>query len=241
MTSPVDLDGKLSLHPGCASALMRVGHEGAPVIVIDNFLKHPDAVVEYAARCSTFEGVSDTYYPGVRALLPAIYCFAVRAFLGELVADTFDLRRSAIIGELGHLSLVTTRPADLSVLQRMPHIDSPSPKQIAVLHYLCESVKCGTSFYRHRRSGFESIDLSRAQTYRRAIAEDLNRHGAPPARYLCGDDAMFDRIGGFEAAFNRVLIYRSNCLHSADISADFHFDADPRTGRLTANTFFYYR
>ena len=32
---------------------------------------------------------------------------------------------------------------------------------------------------------------------------------------------MFERIGGFAAAFNRVLIYRSFCLHSADIPADF--------------------
>lgn len=221
--------------------MTRVGHEGAPVIVIDNFLKHPDVMVEYAALCSTFEGVSDTFYPGVRAPLPSIYCFAVRAFLGELVADTLELRRSAVAGELGHLSLVTTRPAQLGVLQRMPHIDSSSPKQVAVLHYLCEPAQGGTSFYRHRRTGFESIDPGRAQTYQIAIAEDLNRFGTPPARYLRGDDALFERITGFEAVFNRVLIYRSFCLHSADISPDFRFDADPRTGRLTANTFFYYR
>jgi hypothetical protein len=241
MTSPVDLNGKLSLHPGFVSTVTRVGHESAPVIVVDNFLKHPDVVVEYAALCSTFEGVSDTFYPGVRAPLPSIYCFAVRAFLGELVADTFDLRRSAVAGELGHLSLVTTRPAQLGVLQRMPHIDSSSPKQLAVLHYLCERAHGGTSFYRHRRTGFETIGPGRAQAYQQALVEDLNHFGAPPAGYLCGDDAMFDRIAGFEAAFNRVLIYRSYSLHSADIPADFHFGADPRTGRLTANTFFYYR
>jgi hypothetical protein len=240
MPSPVDLNGKLSLHPGFVSTVTRVGHEGAPVIVIDNFLQYPDVMVDYAVS-STFEGVSDTFYPGVRAPLPSIYCFAVRAFLGELVADAFDLRASAVAGELGHLSLVTTRPAQLGLMQRMPHIDSSSPKQIAVLHYLCEQAKGGTSFYRHRRTGFESVDQSRAQAFRHAMIEDLKRLGAPPARYLCGDDAVFERIAGFEAAFNRVLIYRSFCLHSADISADFNFDPDPRTGRLTANTFLYYR
>jgi hypothetical protein len=38
-----------------------------------------------------------------------------------------------------------------------------------------------------------------------------------------------------------VLIYRSISLHSANIAQDFAFDNDPRRGRLTANTFFFYR
>lgn len=52
---------------------------------------------------------------------------------------------------------------------------------------------------------------------------------------------MFERTLSLEAAFNRVLIYRSINLHSADIGPAFGFDANPKTGRLTANTFFYYR
>ena len=52
---------------------------------------------------------------------------------------------------------------------------------------------------------------------------------------------MFERTQTFAAVFNRVLIYRSINLHSADIGPAFAFDADPRRGRLTANTFFYYR
>jgi Family of unknown function (DUF6445) len=60
-------------------------------------------------------------------------------------------------------------------------------------------------------------------------------------RYICGDDPMFIQTAAFPAVFNRVLIYRSVNLHSADIRPGFACDPHPRTGRLTANTFFYYR
>ena len=66
-------------------------------------------------------------------------------------------------------------------------------------------------------------------------------HGPPPVEYINGDTPEFERIACFEAAPNRVLVYRSVSLHSADIPSDFGFDASPRTGRLTANTFFFFR
>jgi hypothetical protein len=64
---------------------------------------------------------------------------------------------------------------------------------------------------------------------------------AAPAKYICGDDARFERTCSFPAAFNRVLIYRSIDLHSADIGSSFDFQPNPRLGRLTANSFFFYR
>jgi hypothetical protein len=236
----VDLNGKLSLHPRFAPAIGRIGNEATPVIVIDHFLSNPELLVECAANCA-FEGVSDAFYPGVRAPIPPIYCFALRAFLGGLIAEAFGLNDSLIMGELAHFSLVTTAPANLKTLQRMPHIDNTNPKQLAVLHYLCAPEHGGTSFYRHRRTGFEFIDQARSPAYSRVLTEELACAGPPAGGYICGDSAMFERTASFAAAFNRVLIYRSINLHSADIPAGFACNPDPRTGRLTANTFFYYR
>jgi hypothetical protein len=236
----VDLNGKLSLHPQFAASIRRIGVAAAPVIVIDNFLSNPQLLIEYAASCA-FEGVSDAFYPGVRAPIEPIYCFALRAFLGGLIAEAFGLTDSVIMGELAHFSLVTTQPANLNVLQRIPHIDNSNPKQLAVLHYLCAAEHGGTSFYRHRATGFEFIDEARSPSYRRALTGELASLGPPPGGYICGDSPMFERIASFAAACNRLLIYRSINLHSADIPAGFGFSADPRTGRLTANTFFYYR
>ena len=177
----------------------------------------------------------------MRAPIPAIYCFALRAFLGGLIAEAFGLESERIVGELGHFSLVTMSPADLSVPQRLPHIDNTNPGQLALLHYLCGPEHGGTSFYRHRRTRLEFVDHARSALYRQGLAEDLASAGPPPPGYICGDSALFERTASFAAAYNRLLVYRSTNLHSADIGASSALEADARTGRLTANTFFYYR
>jgi Family of unknown function (DUF6445) len=236
----LDLNGKLRLHAEFKAATVWVGAEREPVIVIDNFLSDAQVLVEYCARQSAFDGVSDTFYPGSRAPIPPIYCFALRSFLGTVIVQAFGLGDGVVTGELSHFSLVTTPPEKLGVVQRMPHFDSTNPKQLALLHYLCEPKHGGTSFYRHRRTRFEHVDAARSRAYGSAVAADLASLGPPPAKYICGDDAMFERTHSFAAAFNRVLIYRSINLHSADIGPAFGFDTDPRRGRLTANTFFFY-
>ena len=83
---------------GCESA-----PSAQPVIVIDNFLDQPELLIELAAEHSAFDGVSDAFYPGARAAIPPIYCFALRAFLGAAMADVFDLKNSAVTGELSPL------------------------------------------------------------------------------------------------------------------------------------------
>jgi hypothetical protein len=236
-----DLNGQLRLHERMHTTAVRIGAENLPVVIVDDFLDNPAVLVDHAALHGGFEGVSDTFYPGTRAPVPPIYSFALRAFLGDAIGRAFGLAGSHVSGELSHFSLVTTPPARLSVPQRMPHFDSTNPKQLAVLHYLCDAQHGGTSFYRHRRTGFEFIDEARSPAYTSAVKEDLAALGSLPARYICGDDSMYEHIARIEAVFNRVLIYRSIDLHSADIRPGFHFSGDPRSGRLTANTFFYYQ
>jgi Family of unknown function (DUF6445) len=237
----IDLNGKLRLHDDFRATTLRVGAEHESVVVVDNFLSSPQLLIDYAATHSAFDAVSDAFYPGSRAPVPPIYCFALRAFLGALIEAAFGLRDSGITGELGHFSLVTTPPQRLQLVQRMPHFDNTNPKQLAVLHYLCGPQLGGTSFYRHRRTRFEYIDEERLPVYQSAVTADLALLGPPPVKYICGDDERFERTAAFSAAFNRVIIYRSINLHSADIPSEFGFDGNPRSGRLTANTFFYYR
>lgn len=236
----IDLNGKLRLHDEFKVEILAVGAERQPVIVVDHFLSDAKLLVEYAATHSRFDGVSDAFYPGARAPIPPIYCFALRAFLGPLIGDTFGLAGRGVSRELAHFSIVTTPPQKLELVQRMPHFDNTNIKQLALLHYLCEPHHGGTSFYRHRRTGFEFVDETRRPAYADALAADLKALGPPPARYLCGDDAMFERTRSIEARFNRLLIYRSINLHSADIGPAYVFDANPRSGRLTANTFFFF-
>ena len=74
----LDLDGKLRLHEQCKVSTVRVGAEGEVVVVVDNFLSSPQLLIEYAVAHSTFDTVSDAFYPGSRAPVPPIYCFALR-------------------------------------------------------------------------------------------------------------------------------------------------------------------
>jgi len=241
VSSLIDLNGKLRLHGGFRHSLERIGNEHSPVLVVDNFLSDPQVLIEYAATSAEFGSVSDAFYPGIRAPIPQIYAFAVRAFLGDLIGGAFELGGARVTKELASFSLLTTPRDRLQVVQRLPHFDNTDDRQIAVLHYLCPATFGGTSFYRHRTTGFETIRPHRLERYSRAIDAELAAHGPPPVEYINGDTPEFERIACFEAAPNRVLVYRSVSLHSADIPSDFGFDASPRTGRLTANTFFFFR
>jgi hypothetical protein len=235
----IDLNGQLRRHEQCRITLTHVGVERSPVLIVDDFLSQPDLLVEFAATDSAFDGVSDTFYPGIRAAAPPIYCFAVRAFLGEAIATAFELGAQSLTRELAHFSLVTRQPSNLHPLQRMPHTDGFDPSQLAVLHYLCGPEHGGTSFYRHRRTGYEVVDEPRRKAYQREVAAEFDVRGPPPAGYICGDDPSYVRIASVEAAYNRVVVYRSVNLHSGDIRPGFHFSDDPRRGRLTVNTFFF--
>jgi hypothetical protein len=59
----------------------------------------------------------------------------------------------------------------------------------------------------------------------------------PPAQYVDGDTPLFERIARYDAVFNRMLVYRGSMLHSVNVPAGFVPDANPRTGRLSINTF----
>jgi hypothetical protein len=126
------------------------------------------------------------------------------------------------------------------VQQRTPHIDTVYPLQFALLHYLCDPDFGGTSFYRHRATGFETLDEDREATYYAVRKGELSQE-APPQRYVGDDTGHYARIGGCDAQPNRMAIYRSCLLHSGHIRDDKPLVANPRTGRLTANIFVNYR
>lgn len=235
----IDLNGRLRLHESLQQRIEYVGCERMPILVIDNFLQEPHLLIDYAAEQGHFTAELTTFYPGKRAPMPPIYPFAVRALLGQPIDATFELQRRPIAKELSHLCVVTTRPEQLRLLQRIPHFDTTDEQQLAVLHYLSPTNMGGTSFYRHRRTGFETIRRARLAEYSTALDQDLAQYGPPAAQYIGGDTAAFERIASFEGVFNRLLVYRSICLHSADVSAQCSFDPNPRAGRLTANTFFF--
>jgi hypothetical protein len=137
--------------------------------------------------------------------------------------------------------LVTLRPDQCQTARLLPHIDATEPNMFAAIHFLCAAGHGGTSFYRHRGTGFESIDRAREPRYLRAKSEELAAAQQPVREFINGDSATYEQIASFDALFNRLLIYCGVMLHAGNIAPDYDFDANPRRGRLTANSFFLLR
>ncbi|MEJ0061175.1 MAG: DUF6445 family protein [Terricaulis sp.] len=154
------------------------GHEKQPVVAIDNYCADPAALVDLA-RSLTFEPIGP-FYPGIRAPMPKGEYGALFAPLSEILRGVFGYGARAHIDEC-FFSLVTTKPADLAPIQRMPHFDGVEPNRIAVLLYLCPPEHGGTSFYRHRGTGFETVSAARLDGYRASLDADVRAHGLPEA------------------------------------------------------------
>ncbi len=226
-----------ALHPKFSYRVDLVGNERQPVLVIDNFLGDPDSLVEYCAKTAKFNA-DQGFYPGVKFPTPGLYVEAMSRHLGELIYSVFELPSGIRRGVRSAFSLVVTPPAQLLPAQSVPHSDSATMTDLASVHYLCDAGQGGTSLYRHRATGFEYVNDQRLDEYRNVIAGQMQ---APdfPTGYMNGSNHLFEQIASYDALFNRMVIYRSTSLHAGNIAADFRFDPNPRTGRLTANTFIY--
>jgi len=213
----------------------RFGTEKEPVVVMDDFLPDSSALVELATQQSF--GVSGPYYPGIRAPASVDHLAPAAARLEAVFRQVFGVTHGVRITE-SNFSLVTTPPAELKPIQCLPHYDGLQTGRFALLHYLADARFGGTSFYRHRSTGFETINEARFDQYRQLLTRHFDGHGPPPQRYFAAGDDQFERIGTIEAQVNRAIIYRGITLHSGEVPHLEGLSADPRQGRLTINTFF---
>ena len=227
-------------NPSVTARVAHFGQEREPAVIVDDFLAEPRALVE-AAATRTYADVRNNLYPGVRAALPPQYLHHVLALVREPARIVFGLADLDAARVEGDFSVVATPPSQLQLLQCLPHFDTTDRRQLAVLHYLCRPEQGGTAFYRHRSTGYESIDATRHDNYMAALGADLKANGPPPRGYIRASSPLFEQTGVLEARFNRMVIYRSATLHSGMIPPDATFDPDPRKGRLTANTFLMFR
>jgi hypothetical protein len=222
------------INPSRSVQTLRVGQEGQPVLVLDDCMLDPQSLVRLAADQQF--APSHSPYPGLLAPLHPDYVSAMLQAIRPLLAPAFGLSgRGHVTLYSCFFGLVTTPPQELQTLQRQPHIDTPDPGRLAVLHYLCDPSYGGTAFFRHRQTGWESLDADKHQQIARFDAQDPRP--VPPG-YLLRGNASYERTASIPAKFNRVLVYRSRVLHCAEILRADSLSPDPRVGRLTANLFF---
>jgi hypothetical protein len=218
------------------SRVTYVGREREPLLIADDFLADPEAMVRYAADEAVFE-TPRTAYPGIIAPTPSLYTEALLYALSDEIEQLFQVRKesAAVVGSF--FGLVTIPPDQLAIAQRIPHVDDIEPGRIAALHYFCDEAQGGTAFYRHRRTGFETVTPERDPLLRAAFGQDAAEKGLPQPGYINADTILFEQIGRVDAKRNRLIVYRSRLFHSGLIGPGTCLDPNPRLGRLTVNTF----
>src|SRR3982751_2866410 len=173
-----------------------IGNDRAPGVVVDDVWPEPQALIEAAARRSDY-AVRSLYYPGVRSSAPPDYARAITSQLAEIIQTTFGFTGELTITD-STFSLVATPAEKLVAFQRVPHFDSTDPSRLALLHYLCGPQHGGTSFYRHRSTGIESVTDENRERYIKAVNTEAKTHGMPPARFIDGDTNLFERIARYQ-------------------------------------------
>jgi hypothetical protein len=227
---------KPQISPQVSHQAYRVGKEKTPLVVIDNFLQDPEALIDFCVESAAFNN-ADSFYPGLRMPAPELYLQSIHYFFGDLFAEVFGLGKDQWLGGKSLYSMVITPPDQLSPQQCLPHVDSFRSGDLACVHFLCGEDKGGTSLYRHKSTGFERLDDVRIEQYdQKVIAEGALEHAKA---YMNGSTDSFERIASISPKFNRLLVYPGNLLHSGNIAPDFDFDPNPRSGRLTLNSFIF--
>lgn len=222
--------------PDAKVTVERIGREGEPLVIIDNFTGQPERLRAMGMAAQYHPAGVD--YPGRRALADPSYLDLRRDLMMQIMARVFGLGRS-IQCEIAAFSLVTLAPDELSPRQRIPHHDHSDAGRVAIMHYLDGPESGGTAFYRHRRTGFEAITPEREVAYAAALMADLHEFGPPPSGYPFGDSDAYEQIGGVEARVDRLALYRGRQLHSGIIPDPARLSDDPAQGRLTINMFLF--
>ncbi|GGY62395.1 hypothetical protein GCM10011613_02350 [Cellvibrio zantedeschiae] len=211
------------------------------IIIIDDILKQPNNLIAFAAanNFSPYAGHgTGKGYPGLRLTPPSDYSNTIVDFIKPLIRSEFAIPENLEMGKSEcALSLMTTKPEELGPLQCVPHFDTSNINQFAVLLYLCGQPHGGTAFYRHNATGLEFITPATKDRYLDMFFAELNEK-RPAQQYFSESNERFTKIGFLPAALNRMVIYRSCVIHSPYlIDPGRSINSDPRTGRLTVNTF----
>ena len=225
------------INPDASIRRLTIGREGGVILVIDNLLRAPGALVEQAAQ-ARFAAVrqADNYYPGLRAPAPEDYARGLTAFVRPLIAEHLGVATDTLAQARCAFSIAALPPEKLTPAQSLPHFDTADDRQIAAVHYLCDSRHGGTAFYRHRKTGFEAIARDRVEIYFDTLKQELRAQGAPTPAYVTQSGPLFEQTHAVEAQFDRIVVYKSNLLHSGMVNAE-TLSPDPHNGRLTATLF----
>lgn len=238
-----------ALSPNISVSFQQLGLELTPLLVIDDCLADPGNLVGFAQLSEddaakgddtlnpAFQKDDASFYPGLRCSLPDFFGRSLLQQLTPLLHDYFSLHCDAKFEPLTTcLSLAGIKKELLRPIQSLPHFDDVRSDQLAMVLYLFKDDLGGTGFYRHISTGYERITRTRLPKYAPQLKAEAIKAGKDLlGRYMGRENALFYHTGYVEPAFNRAIIYPSNCLHSGVLNNAVNYFQCANKGRLTAN------
>ena len=213
-------------------------------VIVDDFLQDPHEIVDFAAdHAGEFSMPEKLGYPGLLLDVKDDAMTDIYRFIRSNMTMHFPFLRGGM-KLWTFLSMVTKRPDELSVQQRVCHIDpNPNPDRsiYAGLLYLFENEDLGgTGFYRWKAHEL----LEKAAAIGRHDSNQglaFLRENFPtyrnPACYMTGSNEIAELLCTIPARFNRLIFYSGSVPHSGDIAAPELLSRNIRKGRLTLNVF----
>jgi hypothetical protein len=239
-STPKDYEQAISvlINATITPQIITVGAEKTSVIIIDDLLVNTEELIKDACNNASFMPVRDSYYPGLRAQLPPLYVTKVLQAVCQGIRRVYQIPPSLNLqSQSAYYSLITTLEKDLHPMQQMPHFDTNGQYNFAILHYLNANYHGDTGFFRHLPTGFERIDKTNVKHYFNAAQKFINENELPVQEYCKASTPHYALLQQIAYKPNRLVIYPGNLLHSTLVCPDNDIDANPATGRLTANIF----
>jgi hypothetical protein len=223
---------------------------GTKVLIIDNFYRNPEYIRSLALSLD-YHRVAGMY-PGYLAFV-SISTKPLLEFVNKLMVEVIgkDLTFTPYYQDDLAFAVMTKRGCELVPAQRKPHFDDFC--DYAGLVYLNPAEQCagGTSFWRHRISGWESASevngatlpalLARfGVTDQKSLVKRVLAEGgleAGPIQYPTESTPTWERTQVITMKYNRFVFYDSLLFHTPHFYEDC-FGETLETRRLTQNLYF---
>ena len=212
-------------------------------LVLDDFLLHPQAAVDWVADNQQRFEQPERAYPGKVLALGAAEAESLSGFVRSRLSREFGFLRGGI-DHFNQFCLTTLQPEAFSWIQQLPHSDprlAPGRRNFASVLYLFRDPELGgTGFYRWRDPDYWQDLTARQGDDPGAGLDELRERFElfrRPPQYCTDSNEAVELLAMVPARFNRLIAYSGDVPHSAWISQPQRLVDDPRNGRLTLNGF----
>ena len=229
----------LKINPELRVQQVKIPGTSLYATIVDDFLLDTNSVMEFAHNIAYFNPMfsDNSFYPGIRDHMPLPYMRLLKRFFEDRVlGKTNNQNDNTSSFHKCLLSLTTCQPSQLTIEQRLPHIDSFDERDYAFVHYLSGEELCGTSIYRYKPKNLIQFTAEHKPVLAKMVT-DIKASPTDHQGYITSTTSIFEQVLNIDAKFNRLVIYKGNLLHSANLVSQKSYNNNPKTGRLSIASF----